>query len=108
MAIADEAFFDWPVLPEAPSSLNVTTSGNAAKLSWEVHGGGPTGIIVERRNDAKGSAPSWERVAQLSSTATTYTDTAYRAGQNVSYRVRAVNDAGTSAYSNIVRVAATR
>jgi hypothetical protein len=108
MAIADENYFDWPVLPEAPSSLNVSASGNAAKLSWEVHGGGPTGVIVERRNDAKGGAPSWEKVTQLSAATSAYTDTSYRAGQSVSYRVRAVNDAGNSAYSNIVRIAASR
>jgi hypothetical protein len=108
MAIADESYFDWQVLPEAPSSLNVTASGNAAKLSWEVHGGGPTGVIVERRNDGKSSTSSWDKVAQLSATATTYTDVSYRAGQSVSYRVRAVNDAGTSAYSNIVRLSAGR
>ena len=108
MAIADESYFDWPVLPEAPSSLNVTASGSAARLSWEVHGGAATGIVVERRNDGKGSTPSWDKVDQLSASATTYTDVSYRAGQSVSYRVKAVNDAGTSAYSNIVRLSAVR
>ena len=29
MAIADENYFDWPVLPEAPSSLNVSVAGGA-------------------------------------------------------------------------------
>src|SRR6267378_3002415 len=37
MAITDESYFDWPVLPEAPSSLNVSLAGNAAKLTWQVH-----------------------------------------------------------------------
>src|SRR5215475_3273148 len=77
MAIADDGYFDWPVLPEAPSSLNVSASGNTAKLSWEVHGGGSTGVIVERRSDGKGGAPSWEKVTQLSATATLYADTSY-------------------------------
>jgi len=108
MAIADESYFDWPVLPEAPSSLNVSSAGNAAKLTWEVHGGGPTGIALERRNDSKGGAARWEKVAQLSATASEYTDASYRSGLSVSYRVRAVNNEGTSAYSNIVRLPVQR
>jgi hypothetical protein len=103
MAIADASYFDWPLLPEAPSSLNVSGTGNAAKLTWEVHGGGPTGIVVERRNDSKGGVGQWDKVAQLSATASEYTDASYRSGLSASYRVRAVNDEGTSAYSNIAR-----
>ena len=49
MAVTDESYFDWPVLPEAPSSLKLSVAGNTAKLSWQVHGGGPTGIVVERQ-----------------------------------------------------------
>jgi len=107
MAIADESYFDWPLLPEAPSSLDASITGNAAKLTWEVHGGGPTGIVVERRNDSKDAAP-WEKVAQLGATASDYTDASYRSGMRSSYRVRAVNSGGTSAYSNIVRLPAQR
>jgi len=40
-AITDADYFDWPVLPEAPSSLNGTVAGNTVKLSWQVHGGDP-------------------------------------------------------------------
>jgi hypothetical protein len=108
MAIADESYFDWPVLPEAPSSLTVSGTGNATKLTWEVHGGGATGIVVERRNDGKGAAPRWEKVVQLSATASEYTDGSYRSGLSVSYRVRAFNNEGTSAYSNIVRLPVQR
>ncbi len=68
---------------------------------------GPTGIIVERRKDSKSGTVPWEKVTQLAATASTYTDASYRAGQSVSYRVRAVNNEGTSAYSNIVRLTAT-
>jgi hypothetical protein len=38
MAIADESYFDWSLLPEAPSSLTVALRGNSAKLSWSLHG----------------------------------------------------------------------
>ncbi len=100
LAIADESYFDWPVLPEAPSSLNVAVAGDSVKLSWEVHGGNPTGIIVERRIDGHGK---WERIAKLPASATEYSDATVERGQPVSYRVRAVKEAGESAYSNIAR-----
>ncbi len=105
VAVADESYFDWPVLPEAPSSLNVSMAGNATRLTWEVHEGGPTGIIVERRTDDKPRA-AWEKIANLPGTATTYTDSRIARGQRASYRVRAVNASGESAYSNIARLPA--
>jgi hypothetical protein len=104
MVVTDENYFDWPVLPEAPSSLNLSIAGNSAKLSWEVHGGNPTGIVVECKVDEGDSAKaSWSRVAKLSSTARSYTDSGLKKGQRVAYRVRAFNADGDSAYSNIVR-----
>jgi hypothetical protein len=53
-AIADEDYFDWPVLPEVPSSLNAALAGKAVKLSWQVHEGNPTHILVERRVEQGG------------------------------------------------------
>jgi hypothetical protein len=104
MVVTDENYFDWPVLPEAPSSLNLSIAGNSAKLSWEVHGGNPTGIVVECKVDEGDSAKaSWSRVAKLSSPAKSYTDSGLKKGQRVAYRVRAFNADGDSAYSNIVR-----
>ncbi len=100
MAIADESYFDWPVLPEAPSSLNVAVVGNSVKLTWEVHGGNPLSVVVERRI---GDRRKWERIAKLPASATEYSDATVERGQRVSYRVRALNDAGESAYSNIAR-----
>ena len=102
MAIADENFFDWEQLPEAPSSLDVRASGSSVELYWEVHGSGMTGVAVERRRGDRGT---WERVAKLSADAKSYRDTVAPSGQTLCYRVRALNGAGESAYSNIVRVA---
>lgn len=103
MAVADQDYFDWPVLPEAPSSLEVATASGAVKLTWEVHGGGPTDIAIERRSDAAADQPShWERITRLPASATTYTDST-AGGRPMSYRVRALNHAGESAYSNVAR-----
>ena len=104
MAVTDESYFDWPVLPEAPSSLNLAVTGTTAKLDWQVHGGSPSGIVVERRISQSDSAKdSWSRIAKLPATATEYSDSGLRKGERFSYRVRAVNSDGESAYSNIVR-----
>ena len=105
MAVTDESYFDWPVLPEAPSSLNVSVAGGAVKLTWQVHGGDPTGAVVERRvEDAKGGRGTWTKIANLAAGTAEYNDTTVRTGQRVAYRVRAVNAEGESAYSNIVRM----
>jgi hypothetical protein len=101
MAIADEDYFDWTVLPEAPSGLNASASGGTAKLSWQTHGENFTGIAVERR---LGNSGKWERIAKLAVHAKEYTDSSLSSGQVTCYRVRAFNAAGESAYSNIVRI----
>jgi hypothetical protein len=104
MAVTDESYFDWPVLPEAPSSLNLAVTGNTAKLDWQVHGGGPTGIVLERRIEKGESAKtSWSRIAKLPATTTEYSDSSLKKGERFAYRVRAINGDGESAYSNIVR-----
>ena len=101
MAIADESYFDWPVLPEAPSGLKVSASRGTARLSWEAHGASPAGMAVERRI---GDSGKWERIAKLAGSATEYEDSSSVSGKVNCYRVRAVDDAGESAYSNVVRL----
>ena len=104
VAVTDESYFDWPVLPEAPSSLNVAVAGTM-KLTWQLHGGDPTGSVVERRiEDAKDGRATWTKISTLAAGAAQYNDTTVRGGRGVAYRVRAVNAAGESAYSNIVRM----
>ena len=100
LAITDEDYFDWPVLPEAPSSLQALESGERVELLWEVHGGPVRGILVERRQGDRGK---WEEIAKLPASATSFTDPQPPKGQTACYRVRAVNDAGVSAFSNIAR-----
>jgi hypothetical protein len=105
MAVTDESYFDWPVLPEAPSSLDVSVTGNARKLSWQVHGGDPTGIIVERQIGRGIQLQGrWDRITKLPASANTYTDSDLTKGKALAYRIRAFNGSGESAYSNIARV----
>jgi hypothetical protein len=100
MAIADESYFDWPVLPEAPSSLTAKVTGNAVRLLWQTHGGVISNVIVERR---AGDVGSWTRFATQPAAESEYADASAPAGV-VCYRVRAANGNGESAYSNVVRV----
>jgi hypothetical protein len=105
MAVTDESYFDWPVLPEAPSSLDVMLVGGAAKLTWQVHGGNTTGIVVERQKEGVGAhKAAWERIANLGAASTEYSDSPLKKEDRTAYRVRAINKEGESAYSNVARV----
>jgi hypothetical protein len=97
LAIADASYFDWPILPEAPSGLVVSPFG---ELHWELHTGNPSKVAIERR---VGNTGRWERIATQPAS-TQFNDTTAPRGAEACYRVRAINDAGDSAYSNIVRI----
>jgi hypothetical protein len=71
IAIADENYFDWPLLPEAPSSLTATAAGNSLRLHWEMHGGDPANAIVERR---AGDTGPWTRIATQPAANAEYAD----------------------------------
>jgi hypothetical protein len=100
LAIADASYFDWPVLPEAPSGLEAQSSGGGVELHWELHGGSPSKVAIERR--AGNAGGRWERIATESGTQ--FKDASAPSGTVVCYRVRAANAAGESAFSNIARV----
>ena len=100
LAIANENYFDWPMLPEAPSSLTATVAGNSVRLRWQTHGGDPANAIVERR---VGDTGQWTRIATQPSASPEYADASAPAGV-LCYRVRVANPNGESAYSNVVRV----
>ena len=102
LAIADADYFDWPILPEAPSSLTASAAASGVRLTWEAHGGNPEHIVVERRNDSNGRG-SWQRIAELPASTAQYLDSQSKS-QAAAYRVRATNANGESATSNIVRL----
>jgi hypothetical protein len=100
LAIADANYFDWTVRPEAPSGLSAQVSGASVSLHWQMHGGNPSRVAVDRRI---GNDGAWERISTQPSR-TDFADAGVPKGSVVCYRVRALNDAGESAYSNIARV----
>jgi hypothetical protein len=103
IAIADESYFDWPELPEAPSELNATIDGTSVRLTWRVNRGHPQAVFIERR---AGRAGAWQAISTLPAATASFTDKP-GSGQSgpVSYRVRAGNANGRSAYSNVATLA---
>jgi hypothetical protein len=98
MAIADASYFDWAVLPEAPSGLRIEplNHDSIGYLRWDLHGGSPTKIAIEQRD---GDSGTWKRT-QVVAPGTSVLGAAR--GAPACFRVRAINEAGESAYSNIV------
>jgi hypothetical protein len=101
LAIADESYFDWPTLPEAPSSLRAVRKDNAIVLSWQPHNGNPLTAIVERRSK---DGQEWQTLITQSASKSEYSDSNANGGGIISYRVRLANSSGRSAYSNVVRI----
>jgi hypothetical protein len=100
LAICDAGYFDWPVLPEAPSGLSASPSTSGVALRWALHDGNPSKVAIERRTGNNGA---WQRISTIAATSD-FEDTSAPGGSVVCYRVRAMNGAGESAYSNIVRI----
>jgi hypothetical protein len=69
--------------------------GIGTGLMWQLNGGSPTGVAVEVRRPGR----RWERVAIVPRAARVWGWGETSAG--FCYRVRAINEIGESAYSNI-------
>ncbi len=87
--------------PAAPSSLaGNATAYNRIDLSWADDSSDEAGFVVQR---ATGGGSFADR-ATLGSNVTAFADTGLAASTTYSYRVRAYNSAGSSAYSNEITV----
>ncbi len=85
--------------PEAPTSLAVTAvSMQGIALQWSDNSPRETGVEVERSVAGGG----YTRITTAAADSTSFTDTDLAFETSYSYRVRAVNTAGASAYSSAV------
>ncbi len=98
MAIADESYFDWPVLPGSPHSLRVAAGMLSATLSWQLHGGA-SGILAGKRS----AGNHGNLIADLPATALRDTNVHSAGGGQAVNRVRALHSTGDSACSNLAR-----
>jgi hypothetical protein len=86
--------------PTAPSNLSASAqSSSSIKLSWTDNATNETGFKLERSLDGQ----SFSQIATLGENTTSFTDTGLNANTTYSYRVRAYNGVGDSAYSNIAQ-----
>jgi hypothetical protein len=97
MAIADADYFDWPVLPAAPSGLHLAATGASTLLTWKPVDEYSTSVVVERRF---GSSGKWTEIARLAAGTTRHTDEP--TAKHAFYRIHAVGESGKSGYSNVV------
>ena len=90
--------------PPAPTNLTATVNADGhIVLSWTAPDDDSiTGYQVLRRRPGEGEATLLVYVADTRSTATTFTDTGVAAGVKHVYRVKAINGAGLSGWSNYV------
>ena len=90
--------------PPAPTSLTATVNADGhIVLSWTApNDDSITGYQVLRRLPSEGESALLVYVADTESTATTFTDTGVTAGVKHVYRVKAINAAGLSGWSNYV------
>ena len=83
--------------PDAPTGLAATAvSTSRIDLSWTDNSDDETGFKIERRT----GSGSYAQIATLEANVTTFSNTGLASNTQYTYRVRAYNDDGNSAYSN--------
>jgi hypothetical protein len=86
--------------PAAPSGLTFSeVSATSIKLTWSDNASNESGYKIERCAGA--GCSSFSQIATVGSNATSYTNSGLKASTAYSYRVRAYNSGGDSAYSNV-------
>ena len=85
-------------VPAAPSALGAVAAASTITLSWADGSNNEDGFRLERCTGA--SCAAFSQIAQLGAGVTGYLDASVAEGTTYTYRVRAFNAAGNSAYSN--------
>ena len=84
--------------PARPTGLSATASHDSVTLTWDDPGDDSiTGYVILRRVRENNTGGDFsELVADTGTAATTYTDDTVAAGTTYTYRIKAINGAGTS------------
>jgi uncharacterized repeat protein (TIGR03803 family) len=97
-----------PTAPAAPSNLVATAlSGSEILLSWSDNANNEANFELERC-DGKGKCKLFKLLASPSTNSVNYLDTGLTVATQYSYRIRATNEVGNSAYSNIAKAKSAR
>jgi hypothetical protein len=87
-----------PTAPAAPTGLAaLATSTSTISLTWADNSNNETGFLLERKTGASGT---YALIASPGANQTGYTDSGLQASTTYTYRIRATNSVGNSAYSN--------
>ena len=85
-------------VPFAPTGLTLTVaSASRVDVAWTDRSSNESGFKIERSRNGG----AFTQVATVAANVTTYADTQVVSGSTYSYRVRAFNTEGNSAYSNV-------
>ena len=96
-----------PVAPAAPANLAATlTSGNVIRLSWTDNATNETGFELQRAADS--AFTSGVATASVGANVTTIDVAGLAAGATYFFRIRAINAAQASAFSNVANAAIPR
>jgi hypothetical protein len=95
------------VPPDAPGGLSAAASGRRSiELRWANGPISQTAVLVERCTGA--GCTNFAQITSIAGTATTFTDGSLVRRTTYTYRVRAINEFGTSPYSNTASARTTR
>lgn len=94
---------DLPAPPAAPTNLLASApSSNQVSLTWADNSSNETGFKIERCTGA--GCTAFTQITTVGAGVQAYTNTGLTSNTSYSYRVRAYNTGGDSAYSNISTV----
>jgi uncharacterized protein len=91
-------------IPAQPTELKSTSVSNTqVSISWKDNANNETGFLIERKT----GSGAYSQIAEKSANATSHTDSGLTANTTYTYRVRAINAAGNSDFSNELPVTTT-
>jgi photosystem II stability/assembly factor-like uncharacterized protein len=93
--------------PAAPSQLTaIATASDQILLTWQDNSSNEDGFKIERKmGTGTSTGGAYAEIATVGAGVTSYANSGLAEGTTYSYRLRAYNDAGLSAYSNVVSAA---
>jgi carboxypeptidase T len=96
---ASAVTFDLPLPPAAPTGLTAAAvSTSQINLAWTDNAADETGFQIERCSGV--GCANFTQIAAVGANVTSYSNTGLTAAISYTYRVRATNSGGNSAYSN--------
>ncbi|MEO6807853.1 MAG: fibronectin type III domain-containing protein [Isosphaeraceae bacterium] len=105
-ATATATTYAAPTVPAAPSDLGATVvSSSQVNLTWTDNSDNETGFILEQ---SPNGSSGWTQIASPAANANSYNATGLIAETLYFYRIKAVNDTGSSAYSTTATATTTK